>query len=76
MNYTTECELSEEELAMNGEPRTYDVVVVKKGTGEEIRGTMKDDGLASLYAVHPHDGGEVRYVTVLDTFIKKVEVTK
>ena len=53
---------------------TYDVIVVKKDSGEEIRGRMKDDGLASLYAVQPHDGGEVRYVTVLDIFTKKVEV--
>lgn len=52
--------------------RIYEVVVIKRGSGEEIRGLIADDGLQSLWAVET--GGEVRYVSVLDEFKSKVEV--
>lgn len=52
--------------------RIYEVVVIKRGSGEEIRGLIADDGLQSMWAVGV--GGEVRYVSVLDEFKSKVEV--
>lgn len=51
-------------------PIAYDVIVIKKRTGEEIRGVMKDDGLQSLWPVESEDG-TIHYVTVLDTFVSK-----
>lgn len=50
--------------------RSYDVVVIKKRTGEEIRGVMRDDGLQDLWPVLQADG-TYAYVTVLDTFVSK-----
>jgi hypothetical protein len=49
---------------------TYDVEVVKRGTGERIVGQMQDDGLQSLWPVET-SAGEIHYVSVLDTFVKR-----
>lgn len=53
--------------------RTKYWVVVRKRDGRMVEGTMKDDGLQSLWPVVTASG-EVEYVSVLDEFLTKARI--
>lgn len=55
--------------------KTYSVKVAKRDTGEIVEGEIQDDGLQSLWPVKTADG-EIRYVSVLDTFLSKTPVAR
>ena len=52
------------------ELRKYRIRATKRDTGEVIEGTTEWDGIASIHPVTT-DGGEVRYVSVLDKIEKE-----